>query len=92
MAEKEKKEIKAKNAASAKKPGKFMQFFRKIVDFFKGLKSEFHKITWASKKSTMRNFVLVLVIVVVAAVVIGLADWALGGLFNAMFKGINSWF
>jgi preprotein translocase subunit SecE len=95
MAEKEKKEIKEKTSATvkkAKKPGKFAQFFSRIVDFFKGLKSEFRKITWASKKSTMRNFVLVLVIVVVAAVVIGLADWALGGLFNAMFKGINSWF
>ena len=92
MAEKEKKEIKGKNSTAAKKPGKFKQFLHKIADFFKGLKSEFNKITWASKKSTMRNFVLVLVIVVVAAVVIGLADWALGGLFNAIFKGINNLF
>ena len=102
MAEKEKKEIKEKNSTTTKKasdkPGKFKQFLFKIVDFFKGLKSEFKKITWASKKSTLRNFVLVLVIVVVAAVAIGLIDWALGGMFNGMFKGINwlaekfSWF
>ncbi|MBQ7761279.1 MAG: preprotein translocase subunit SecE [Clostridia bacterium] len=89
MAEKEKKETKVKNA-TAKKPGRFKQFLLKIVDFFKGLKSEFKKITWASKKSTLRNFVLVLVIVVAAAVVIGLVDWGLGGLFNAIFKGINN--
>ncbi len=93
MAEKEKKEIKEKNATKkAKQPGKFKQFFFKIVDFFKGLKSEFNKITWASKKSTLRNFILVLVIVVIAAVVIGLVDWGLGGLFNAIFKGINNLF
>ena len=47
MAEKEKKEIKGKNSAATKKPGKFKQFLHKIVDFFKGLKSEFNKITWA---------------------------------------------
>lgn len=95
MAEKEKKEIKEKTSATAKKakkPGKFAQFFSRIVDFFKGLKSEFHKITWASSKSTMRNFVLVLVIVIATAVVIGLIDWGLGGLFNAIFKGINELF
>ncbi|MBQ8840912.1 MAG: preprotein translocase subunit SecE [Clostridia bacterium] len=87
-----KKSEQAPKKSNDKKPGKFASFFIRIRDFFKGLKSEFKKITWASGKSTLRNFVLVLVIVVIAAVVIGLLDWGLGGLFNAIFKGINELF
>ncbi|MBQ7907764.1 MAG: preprotein translocase subunit SecE [Clostridia bacterium] len=82
----------AKKAEKKKNPNKKPGFFAKIGDFFKGLKSEFKKITWASKESTARNFLLVMVIVVIAAVVIGLLDWGLGGLLNAIFVGFNKLF
>ena len=35
-----------------KKPG----FFAKLGEFFKGLKSEFKKITWSKVKTTTKNF------------------------------------
>ena len=67
-----------------KKPGKIKRFFSWIGRKFKELKSEWKKISWASKKSTFKNFALVLVIVSVFAVAIAgvdvLAGMAVSGL------------
>ena len=87
MANKENKNHSDKNVAN-KKPG----LFARLKEFFKGLKSEFKKITWSSRSSTWKNFLLVMVIVIAAAGVIGLIDGGLQALFNAMFKGFNNLF
>ncbi|MBP3495204.1 MAG: preprotein translocase subunit SecE [Clostridia bacterium] len=78
MANKEKKEV-------TKKPG----FFSRIIAKFKGVKAEKKKVTWASRKSTFKNFMLVMGVVVAMAVVIGLIDWGLGALIDVLFKAIN---
>ena len=69
----EKNEVK-----KAKKPGLFAKLRQKL----KNLKSEFKKITWASKKATFKSFGLVIVAVLVIALVLGLVDWGLMSLFN----------
>ena len=61
-----------------KKPGLFAKLARK----FKGLKSEFKKITWASKRTTFKNFGLVLVCIVAIALVLGLVDAGLNFVFG----------
>ncbi|MBO5287199.1 MAG: preprotein translocase subunit SecE [Clostridia bacterium] len=71
-----------KNQKEAKKPG----FFAKLGEKFKGLKSEFKKITWASRKSTFKNFGIVLTIVIISAVVIGFIDWGLGSFFDFLLR------
>ena len=76
MAEKEKKE---------KKPG----FFARIGQKFKNLKSEAKKVTWASKKSTFKSFMVVIVGVLAIALVIGLVDLGLLSLFNLLAKYID---
>ena len=83
-AEKPQKAKKNVNAAN-KKPG----FFKRIANWFKGLKSEFKKITWASRKSTFKSFGIVLTIVVISAVVIGLVDIGLGAFFNFLLEVID---
>ena len=80
MAEKE-----IKNKASEKKPG----FWKRIGNWFKGLKSEFKKITWASRRSTFKNFGIVLSIVIASAVVIGIVDIGLGAFFNFLLEVIS---
>ncbi|MBQ7225698.1 MAG: preprotein translocase subunit SecE [Clostridia bacterium] len=92
MAELENKNVSAKAEKPQKakknadgKPG----FFRRIANWFKGLKSEFKKITWASRKSTFKNFGIVLTIVVISAVVIGLVDIGLGAFFNFLLDVID---
>ena len=62
-----------------KKPGK-------VATFFKGLKSEFKKITWANVKTTFKNFAIVLVVLVAFAAVIGLVDLGLAALFRWLLK------
>ncbi|MBQ9743791.1 MAG: preprotein translocase subunit SecE [Clostridia bacterium] len=69
----EKNEVK-----KAKKPGLFAKLKQKL----KNLKSEFKKITWASKRTTFKSFGLVLVCIVVISLVLGLADKGLSELFN----------
>ena len=68
-----------------KKPGLFKRLGHKL----KGLKSEFKKITWASRKSTFKNFGIVLVIVIATALAIGLVDIGLGSFFNMLYRNIN---
>lgn len=79
----EQKPAKAKKASN--KPG----LFKKIGNWFKGLRSEFKKITWASKKATFKNFGIVLTIVIISAVVIGAVDIGLGAFFNFLLEVIN---
>ena len=62
----------------AKKPSKIGNFFRKIGEKIKGLKSEWKKISWASPKSTFKNFLLVLVIVICFAVALAVIDTVCG--------------
>jgi len=61
-----------------KKPG----FFAKLARKLKGLKSEFKKITWASKRTTFKNFGLVLVCVLAIALILGLVDAGLNFVFG----------
>ena len=43
--------------------------------WFKGMKTEFKKISWADKKSVMRQTVAVVSVSVVVGLIIALMDW-----------------
>lgn len=60
----DKKPVEKKPAAKAKKPG-----------FFKGVKSEFKKITWPDKNSTFKQSVAVVSISIVAGLLIAVLDF-----------------
>ena len=75
-----------KKNTTEQKPG----FFKRLGGWFKGLKSEFKKVTWASRKSTFKNFGIVLGIIVAAAVAICAVDLGLGYLFNSLLKLFNA--
>ena len=74
---KDKENAKSKNQKSDK-PG----FFAKLAKKFKGLKSEFKKITWANVRTTFKNFGIVLVGLIIFGAAIGLVDLGLGSLFK----------
>ena len=67
------------------KPG----FFARLAKGFKGLKSEFKKITWTGVKTTSKNFLIVLVVLVAFAIAIGIVDLSLGGIFDWLFDTFN---
>lgn len=96
MAEKEnkistdvEKTQKVAKPAKVKKENDKPGFFSRLGKWFKGLKSEFKKITWSSRKSTLKNFCIVMAIVVASAVVIGLVDVGLGALLNLLHRVVN---
>ena len=45
--------------------------------FFKGVKTEFKKITWPDKKSTLKQSIAVVAISVVLGVIIALLDYVI---------------
>jgi preprotein translocase subunit SecE len=65
---------KAEKNKGEKKENFFVRFGKKIKKLCRDLVSEMKKVVWLSKKETVRNSVLVTVVVVVTAVVIGLVD------------------
>ena len=56
-----------------KKPG----FFKRIKLFFKGVKTEFKKISWPDRKSTFKQSVAVVSISIVVGVIIAALDFAI---------------
>ena len=84
----EKKTEKKKNGFFSKVGG----FFATLGEKFKGLKSEWKKVSWASPKSTFKNFALVLVVVICFAVVIGLIDVLAGSGVSGLTALVHEWF
>lgn len=58
------------NEEKAKKPGRFAGFFKRIPEWFRGMRSELKKVVWPTKKQIANNTLVALVVMVVAAVVI----------------------
>lgn len=75
-----------------KKPGAFKRFFSWIGRKFKELKSEWKKISWASPKSTFKNFALVLVVVICFAIAIALIDVLAGLGVSGITSLFHEWF
>ena len=73
-----------KNEKVAKKPNIFARMGRAIAKFFRDYTSESKKVVWLSKKETIKNSVVVTVIVVVAAVAIALVDAGFGKLIELL--------
>ncbi|MDO5602352.1 MAG: preprotein translocase subunit SecE [Oscillospiraceae bacterium] len=58
--------------------------FKRIVKYFRDLWSEMKKIVWPSKKQSLNNTGIVLVVVVICAVVLTILDLA----FNGAVQGL----
>lgn len=71
-----------KTTKKSDKPG----FFARLATKFKGLKSEFKKITWANVRTTFKNFGIVLVALIIFGVLIGLVDLGLVSLFRFLIS------
>lgn len=60
---------------SAKKPSKF-------VNFFKSIKGEFSKIVWPDFKTVVKNTSVVISFVIIIAVIVYILDLIFGGIFT----------
>jgi len=71
------KETKADKTSDKSKSSKDVKKPNKVVKWFKELKIEFNKVTWASWKTTRENTSVVLTTVVLLSAFVGLLDWGL---------------
>ena len=60
-------------------------FFSRVGAWFRSLKAECKKITWASPKLVKQNTLLVVVCVAIIGIAIGILDFA----FNETIEGLN---
>ncbi len=51
------------------------KFFTRILDWFRGMKSELKKVVWPTVKQTANNTGVVLAVCAASAVVLGGFDW-----------------
>ena len=71
-----KAKAKKKKTSKDRKPG----LWTKLKNFFKNNKSEMGKISWYSKKQTMKSTGIVIVVLVAVSALIGLVDLGLSKL------------
>ena len=71
----------------AKKPGLWANikgFFGRIGKYLKDTRSELKKVVWPSRKETINNTCVVLVVVAVSAVFMLLLDLGFGGIIHLL--------
>lgn len=71
-------------AENENKKQKKPNFFARLGQKLKNLRSESKKITWASPKSVFKSFFVVVVSVAIIAVVLGVVDLGLMSLFRLL--------
>lgn len=65
---------KKKKSAKAQEPS----FGEQLKDYFKGVKSEWHKVTWPDKQQTLHETLIVIVVTAFVTMLIFLIDVILG--------------
>ena len=60
--------------AEKEKTSKVKSFFSRIFAWLRSVKSELKKIVWTSPKTLRNNFIMVIVVMVVLAIVTGAVD------------------
>lgn len=82
----QKDESKSKAQKADKKKSKKKNPFKSIGKFFKGVNAERKKVVWPTAKETIRNSIIVLVVVAI----VGVAIYAVDTLLSLGMKGIKS--
>lgn len=82
----QKDESKSKVQKADKKKSKKKNPFKSIGKFFKGVNAERKKVVWPTAKETIRNSIIVLVVVAIA----GVAIYAVDTLLSLGMKGIKN--
>jgi len=61
-----------------------MEFFTKISNFLKEVKTEIKKVNWPTKKETLRYTLIIIVVSIVTAVFLGGLDFVLTTFLNKL--------
>jgi preprotein translocase subunit SecE len=61
--------------------------FKKLKEYFREVFIETKKVTWPSKKDTIKGTYIVLITVVIAAIFLGIVDVGLAKIIQALLHG-----
>ncbi|HBE45771.1 MAG TPA: preprotein translocase subunit SecE [Deltaproteobacteria bacterium] len=61
--------------------------FKKLKEYFREVFIETKKVTWPSKKDTIKGTYIVLITVVIAAIFLGIVDVGLAKIIQALLRG-----
>ena len=85
MANEEKKPVPVQAKGSAvKRTDKKLSFFERTKKWFREMRSELKKVVWPTSKQVGKNTLVALVMMALAAVVLGGFDWLAGAAVNAL--------
>ena len=62
------------NEKNAKEQGKLQQTWGKVKAWFRGMKSELKKVVWPSRKTTTKNVIVAVTVMVASGIVIWAFD------------------
>ncbi|MBV7276230.1 preprotein translocase subunit SecE [Clostridium thailandense] len=71
---------------SVNKSNKPVTSGNRIISFFKELKAEFKRITWASKEDVKKALATVMTFCLIYVVIVGLLDYGFKSLVGVIFK------
>ena len=94
MAEKEVKAVetaeKQKPAkAKAKKPNPVIRWIKGVARYFREMKAELKKVVWPSRKTVIRNTLVVIAVVLVLGVLIWIFDWVASAVVKALINLVS---
>ncbi len=94
MAEKEVKAVetaeKQKPAKEkAKKPNAVVRWFKGIAKYLREMKAELKKVVWPSRKTVIRNTLVVIAVVLVLGVLIWIFDFIASGVVKALINIVS---
>ena len=85
MANEEKKAAPAQAKAGAvKRTDEKLPFTKRVAKWFREMRSELKKVVWPTSKQVGKNTLVALVMMALAAVVLGGFDWLAGAAVNAL--------
>ena len=70
--------------SSVKRTDKKLNFFQRTAKWFREMRSELKKVVWPTPKQWSKNTLVALVMMALAAVVLGGFDWLAGAAVNAL--------
>ena len=73
----------------AKKPNAVVRWFKGVVRYFREMKAELKKVTWPSRKTVIRNTIVVILVVLVLGVLIWIFDWLASAVVKALINIAN---
>lgn len=90
MAENEKKDLEQVEKKAPKAKSDKPSVWKRIGNWFKGLRSEWKKISWMNFKSVKSSTLIVLVFIIIFAIAIGVFDLVFGNAISGLSKLVSS--